>query len=146
MTDDIIDTLLDQPNFECDPINRLEGDTPLHSAVRFINSLPHPLSADNLSFASSLLSMMTEAGSDARIRNKAKLTAAQLCDPRNDSLKRQLEDAVEIEQNQGDFVSERDLVGLEERDDDGDVGSASDSDFDPEEYKREQERRRREGK
>lgn len=89
---------------------------------------------------------MIEAGSDARIRNKAKLTAAQLVDPSNVHLRKQLEDAVES----GDFIGDdggRDALGLEEKDEseDGDVGSASDSDFDEEEYKRERERRRKVG-
>lgn len=135
--------LLDQDGFECDPVSRVEGDTPLHSAIRYINTLPR--NPDTASFASELISMMTEAGSDARLRNKAHLTAAQLVDPSNTALKRQLEDAVEISQNQGDFIVPGDDVieGGHEEDDDY-AGSASDSDFDPEEYKREKERRKRE--
>ncbi len=35
---EVIDALLDAPGFERDPVNRLEGDTPLHSAVRWVNS------------------------------------------------------------------------------------------------------------
>jgi len=91
--------------------------------------------------------MMTEAGSDARLRNKAHLTAAQLVDPSNIELKKQLEDAVEISQNHGDYIVAGDDVidGDGEQDEDDDyAGSASDSDFDPEEYKREKERRKRE--
>src|SRR4051794_12029270 len=40
LPDEVIDYLLDQPNFECDPVNRLEGDTPLHTVIRWINSEP----------------------------------------------------------------------------------------------------------
>jgi hypothetical protein len=54
--------LLDQEGFECDPINRREGDTPLHSAVRWANEV----TADQREYASSLLEMMLEAGSDPR--------------------------------------------------------------------------------
>ena len=61
--DEIIDMLLDQEGFECDPINRREGDTPLHSAVRWANELP----SDQQEYASSLLEMMLEAGSDPRL-------------------------------------------------------------------------------
>jgi hypothetical protein len=61
-TDDIIDMLLDQEGFECDPVNRREGDTPLHSAVRWANEVPE----EQKEFASSLIEMMLEAGSDPR--------------------------------------------------------------------------------
>jgi len=54
--------LLDQEGFECDPINKREGDTPLHSAVRWANEV----SGEQMEFASSLIEMMLEAGSDPR--------------------------------------------------------------------------------
>lgn len=139
---EIIDMLLDQEGFECDPINRIEGDTPLHSAIRYINSLTEsqPNNPDITSFAQELVSMMIEAGSDARIRNKANLTPIQLTNPQNVALRNQLQDALDISLNQGDFVVEED-----DKDQDEDyAGSGSDSDFDPEEYKREKERRLKE--
>lgn len=55
--------LLDQEGFECDPINKREGDTPLHSAVRWANEV----SEEHKEFASSLIEMMLEAGSDPRL-------------------------------------------------------------------------------
>jgi uncharacterized protein len=130
--------LLDQEGFECDPINRMEGDTPLHSAIRYINSLTP--SSEVSEFSSQLISMMTEAGNDPRIKNKAKLTPYQLTDPNNEKLRQQLMDAVDIMQNQGDFIT-ADGEEEEELDDDY-AGSGSDSDFDPEEFKKEQERRK----
>lgn len=133
--------LLDQEGFECDPVNRMEGDTPLHSAIRYVNSLD--LTPETSEFASQLISMMTEAGNDPRIKNKAKLTPYQLTDPRNEKLRQQLMDAVDIMQNAGDFIV-ADEGGEEEELDDDYAGSASDSDFDPEEFKREQERRKAE--
>jgi ankyrin repeat protein len=131
--------LLDQDGFECDPISTREGDTPLHSAIRYINSLPHPLSSHNQEFASSLLTMMTEAGSDPRIRNKGGLTPAQLCDPSDTESKRLLNDALDVGMNSGDYIVDQGDIasGGEEED----AGSASDSDFDPEEYAREKARR-----
>ena len=54
--------LLDQEGFECDPINKREGDTPLHSAVRWANEI----SEEQKEFASGLIEMMLEAGSDPR--------------------------------------------------------------------------------
>lgn len=146
--DEIIDMLLDQEGFECDPVSTREGDTPLHSAVRYINSLPPSTSVSD--FSAELITMMTEAGSDPRIKNKASLTPYQLVDPRNVALRQQLQDAVDIMQNAGDFVGE-DIVGVdgaangEEELGDDYAGSASDSDFDPEEYRRERERLKKEG-
>jgi ankyrin repeat protein len=62
-TDEIIDLLLDQEGFECDPINRREGDTPLHSAVRWVNEQ----STENQEYGYSLIEMMLEAGSDPKL-------------------------------------------------------------------------------
>ena len=135
--------LLDQEGFECDPISRVEGDTPLHSAIRYLNTLDFPPSPEVLTFSQDLINMMIEAGSDPRIRNKASLTPSQLVDPRNGKLRLLLQDAVDINRDTGDFVVDDDLAdGGEEED----VGSASDSDFDPEEYRREKERREQERK
>jgi hypothetical protein len=129
-TDEVIDILLDQENFECDPLSRIEHDTPLHSAIRYLNTLPLPLSPHNAEFASGFIGMMLEAGSDARIKNKANLTAAQLADPKLDGVRRQLEEAVLVEMEKGDFVEDGDVVG-----DNDDVASDSGSDFDREERK-----------
>ncbi|KAI1087668.1 hypothetical protein F5B19DRAFT_59707 [Rostrohypoxylon terebratum] len=97
---EIIDLLLDQPNFECDPISRIEGDTPLHSAIRWINSEP-PQQRD---FGNALVTMMLEAGSGTRVRNKAKLTPLQLVDPRNPALRDLIQKHEYAELNAGDFV------------------------------------------
>ncbi|PBP26444.1 ankyrin repeat protein [Diplocarpon rosae] len=147
---EVIDMLLDQPGFECDPLTRIDRDTPLHSAIRYINSLTEssPLTPAISSFSTELISMMIEAGSDPRLRNKANLTPYQLVDPRNEKLRQQLQDAVDVAQNQGDYIldgenDERDFKGAVGEEDD--AGSASDSDFDLEEYTREQERRRKAG-
>jgi hypothetical protein len=147
LPDEIIDMLLDQEGFECDPISRIEGDTPLHSAVRYINSLTEsqPSNPDITTFAQELISMMVDAGSDPRIRNKANLTPYQLTDPRNAALKQQLQDAIDIVQNQGDYIVEEEEGGEAGEEDDY-AGSGSDSDFDPEEYRREKQRRDKEKK
>ncbi|KAF7520854.1 hypothetical protein G7054_g12661 [Neopestalotiopsis clavispora] len=97
---EIIDMLLDQPDFECDPVNRAEGDTPLHSAIRWINSEP-PAQRE---FGNALVSMMLEAGSNPRVKNKAKLTAYQLVDPTNKELRDLISKHEYASLNQGDFV------------------------------------------
>ncbi|KAI0838288.1 hypothetical protein F5Y06DRAFT_269077 [Hypoxylon sp. FL0890] len=99
---EIIDTLLDQPNFECDPLTRLEGDTPLHSAIRWINSEPPA----QRPFGNALVSMMLEAGSSTRVRNKAKLTPYQLVDPSNTGLRDLIQKHEYAELNAGDFVND----------------------------------------
>lgn len=99
--DDIIDHLLDQPDFECDPINRLEGDTPLHSAIRWLNAEPPA----QRPFGHHLIDMMLEAGSNPRIKNKGGLTALQLVDPRNTELRDLIQKHEYANQNAGDFVN-----------------------------------------
>ncbi|RKU45417.1 hypothetical protein DL546_006047 [Coniochaeta pulveracea] len=141
---EIIDALLDQPNFECDPVNRTEGDTPLHSAIRWINSEP-PAQRE---FGNALVDMMLEAGSSTRVKNKGGLTPLQLVDPANEGLKEVISkheyatlmagDAVRQEnvqvQSQGVLVQEQ-----ESEDDDDAEFSGSD-----EEGRAEWERRRKE--
>jgi hypothetical protein len=129
--------LLDQEGFECDPLSLREGDTPLHSAIRFINSLPQPLSPPNADFASSLLSMMIECGSDPRLRNKANLLPAQLIDPALVELRQQLQDAADVMLLKGDFVEE-------EEEEEGEYEGSGDED-EREEWRVERERRAREG-
>ncbi|KAH7037580.1 uncharacterized protein B0I36DRAFT_314369 [Microdochium trichocladiopsis] len=102
---EIIDMLLDQPNFECDPINRIEGDTPLHSAIRWINSEP-PAQRE---FGNALVEMMLEAGSSTRVKNKAKLTPYHLVDPRNAGLRELIQKHEYAALNSGDFVDASDV-------------------------------------
>ncbi|KAI1076946.1 ankyrin repeat protein [Whalleya microplaca] len=103
---EVIDMLLDQPNFECDPLNRVEGDTPLHSAIRWINSEP-PAQRE---FGNALVEMMLEAGSSARVKNKARLTPLQLVDPRNRGLRDLIQRHEYAALNAGDFVDASEVV------------------------------------
>ncbi|KAL7923426.1 hypothetical protein ACQKWADRAFT_289633 [Trichoderma austrokoningii] len=98
---DIIDHLLDQPDFECDPVNRQEGDTPLHSAIRWLNAEPPA----QRPFGHHLIDMMLEAGSNPRIKNKGGLTASQLVDPRNQELRDLIQKHIYASQNAGDFIT-----------------------------------------
>lgn len=98
--DEVIDLLLDQPAFECDPVNRLEGDTPLHSAIRWLNAEPPA----QRPFGLALVSMMLEAGSSPRARNRARLTPAQLVDPSNQELRDLIRQHEYASQNAGDFA------------------------------------------
>ncbi|QPG96229.1 hypothetical protein C2857_003605 [Epichloe festucae Fl1] len=93
--------LLDQPSFECDPINRLEGDTPLHTAVRWLNAEPPA----QRPFGTALIEMMLEAGSNPRVKNKGGLTALQLVDPANTELRELIRQHEYANQNAGDFIT-----------------------------------------
>jgi hypothetical protein len=147
---EIVDALLDMPDFECDPVNRTEGDTPLHSAVRWINSEPEA----QREFGNALVEMMLEAGSNPRVKNKGGLTPVQLVDPRNEGLKEVIRRHEYASLNQGDFVDAGEVSvqdggqgvlgevdGVGEADDDDDDAEFSGSD---DEERAEWERRRKE--
>lgn len=128
---EIIDMLLDQPGFECDPVNRLEGDTPLHSAVRWINSEPEA----QREFGNELVDMMLEAGSNPRVKNKGGLTALQLVDPRNKGLRELIQKHEYALLNAGDFVSaenvkpqqgQQTVLDVEEEDEDAEFSGSDD--------------------
>ncbi|CEJ86780.1 Putative Ankyrin repeat protein [[Torrubiella] hemipterigena] len=97
---EIIDLLLDQPSFECDPQTRLDHDTPLHTAIRWINSEP-PAQRE---FGAALVEMMLEAGSNPRLKNKGGLTPYQLIDPSNTALRELIQKHMYASQNAGDFI------------------------------------------
>lgn len=100
-TDEIIDLLLDQPNFECDPVTRIDRDTPLHTAIRWLNGQPRA----NWPFGASLVDMMLEAGSSPRVKNKGGLTPLQLVDPANKELRDLIQKHEYAALNAGDFVN-----------------------------------------
>jgi hypothetical protein len=83
--------------------------------VRFVNELDR----DQWEAGTSIVELLLDAGADPRIRNKAKLKAAELADPRNQELRNILSKAEYAQMAGNDVVVE---------DDEGGVGSASDSD------------------
>lgn len=111
---EVIDMLLDQEGLEIDEIDRMEQDTPLHKAVRYVNSLEQ----DVWQHGQSIVAMLLDAGCDPRIRNKAKLKPVELVDPRNKELRSMLQKGEFAMQMGGDVVEE----------DDGPAGSGSESD------------------
>ena len=116
-TEEVLDHLLDQEGLEVDPVDRLERDTPLHKAVRFINGL----SKEEWEDKASLVELLIDAGADPKIRNKAKLKPFELVDPRNKELRVVLQKA-EFSQMAGD-----DVVDTKAEEEEGPTGSASDS-------------------
>jgi hypothetical protein len=114
--DEVLDVLLDQEGLEIDEIDRMEKDTPLHKAVRYVNTLTkaewesgHPI-----------VEILLDAGCDPRIRNKAKLKPMELVDPRNEELRSIL--------RKGEFAMMAGGDVVQEDDDDEPTGSGSESD------------------
>jgi hypothetical protein len=64
----------------------LESDTPLHKAVRYVNSLDKV----NWDHGYQIVDILLDAGCDPRIKNGAKLRPIELADPRNDGLRSML--------------------------------------------------------
>ena len=60
--DEVLDHLLDQEGLEVDPIDRLEGDTPLHKAVRFANGQ----TKEYLAHGTAMVELLLDAGADPR--------------------------------------------------------------------------------
>lgn len=58
-----MDALFDIQYFECDPLTRMDKDTPLHAAVRYANEKDANLGLE-------MIKMMCEAGCDPRVKNK----------------------------------------------------------------------------
>lgn len=54
--------MLDQEGLEVDPVDRMEGDTPLHSAVRWINANAGAREPE----ASGVVELLVDAGADPR--------------------------------------------------------------------------------
>lgn len=121
-TEKIVDILLDQEGLEVDPIDRLEKDTPLHKAVRHINSCPKEEWHEPEKVQ--LVDFLTDAGADPRIRNKAKLKPLELVDPRNKELRAQLQKAEFSLMAGSDVVDTK----AEEEEAEGPTGSGSESD------------------
>ncbi|KAI9852368.1 MAG: hypothetical protein M1838_000890 [Thelocarpon superellum] len=111
---EVLDALLDHEGLEVDPIDRLESDTPLHKAVRYVNDL----SRDRWDDALQLVELLLDAGADPRVRNKAKLRPMDLADPANTALRSTLQKA--------EFALLAGADVIQEDDDDGPTGSASD--------------------
>lgn len=109
--------LLDQEGLEIDDPDRMEKDTPLHKAVRYVNSLAQ---AEWATHGHHVVDILVDAGCDPRIRNKAKLRPFDLVDPRNVELRKMLQKAEFAMMAGGDVV--------EEDEDDGPTGSGSESD------------------
>ncbi|KAJ5085355.1 hypothetical protein N7532_010126 [Penicillium argentinense] len=105
---DVMDSLFDIQFFECDPLTRVDKDTPLHVAVRYANDKDKELGTE-------MVKMMCEAGCDPRVRNKHNQKPVEL-----------VYDNTEIKQalQQAEYVM---AEGLQNEGGDSEHDSASDS-------------------
>ncbi|KAF9885492.1 hypothetical protein FE257_012819 [Aspergillus nanangensis] len=105
---DTMDSLFDIQYFECDPLTRLDKETPLHTAVRYSNEKDAELGLE-------MIRMMCEAGCDPRVRNKHAQKPVDMVF-NNDEIRSVLQKAEYI-------MAE----GLRDDAEDGSAGSPSDS-------------------
>ncbi|QDS73546.1 hypothetical protein FKW77_000360 [Venturia effusa] len=112
---EILDLLLDQEGLEIDELDRLEKDTPLHKAIRYVNTLDK----SDWDHGHGIVDILLDAGCDPRIKNGAKLKAVELADPRNEVLRGLLRRAEFNIMAGNDVVVEDDAAG---------AGSGSESD------------------
>lgn len=105
---EVLDILLDQEGLEIDELDRMEADTPLHKAVRYVNGLDK---GDWEAAGHPIVEILLDAGCDPRIRNKAKLKAVELVDPRNMELRGILQKGEFSMMAGGDVVEESDGEG-----------------------------------
>ncbi|EED19992.1 ankyrin repeat protein [Talaromyces stipitatus ATCC 10500] len=108
---DVMDMLFDIQYFECDPLTRIDNDTPLHVAVRYANEKDHDAGL-------AMIEMMCEAGCDPRVRNKHGQKPISLVDPRHTDIKAALQKA--------EYILNENIQHEQEAE--GGEGSASDSD------------------
>ncbi|KAG8533997.1 uncharacterized protein KY384_000839 [Bacidia gigantensis] len=113
---EVLDVLLDQDGLEVDPIDKIEGDTPLHKAVRYGND------GNDEGGALAMVEMLVDAGADIRIRNKGKLKPIDL-------VERHVPKVKEVLQKAEVALMVADEVAVDSKEEDeGPAGSASDSD------------------
>jgi len=123
---EVLDELLNVEGLEVDPVNRLDGDTPLHVSIRYANEKA-------LDLGQHMADLLCEAGADPRVRNKGGQKAVMMVStaPDFEGLRDILrkaeyayaEDLVRGPQKHGGMVN-----GDLDLDDGEGVGSASDSD------------------
>ncbi|KAJ5774526.1 hypothetical protein N7457_009422 [Penicillium paradoxum] len=107
---DTADALFDIQFFECDPLTRLDKDTPLHIAVRYANE-------KDAALGEAMIKMMCEAGCDPRVRNKHGQKPAELVF-NNSEIKKTLQ--------QSEYIMAEGIHNTNGAESDG--GEASDSD------------------
>ena len=116
LTVDVMDELLNVEMLECDPLTRRDKETPIHRAVAYGNER-------EVELAEAMAKMLIEAGGDPRVKDRLGRKPADICTPRTEQLQATL--------GKEEYVMNEGLRGndvVQEDDDEGPTGSASDSD------------------
>jgi len=110
----VLDILLDQPGVEVDPLTPSTatgyskttggggGDTPLHKAVEFVNTL----GKGEWEEGRAVVEILVDAGCDPRVRNRGKMRAVDLVEGGNEGLREFLRRAEMVVVEGGDVVKE----------------------------------------
>ncbi|OAG39559.1 hypothetical protein AYO21_06203 [Fonsecaea monophora] len=77
---DVMDELLNIEFLECDPLNRREKETPIHSAVKYANER-------EVELGQAMAKMLIDAGGDPRVKDKHGRKPAEICTPRTEELR-----------------------------------------------------------
>ena len=114
-SDDVMDELLNVEFLECDPLNRREGETPIHSAVKHSNER-------EVELGEAMAKMLIDAGGDPRVKDKHGRKPAEICTPRTEELR-----SILIKE---EYVLNEGLQSADVHpdDDDADAGPPSDED------------------
>jgi len=112
---DVMDELLNIEFLECDPLNRREGETPIHCAVKYANER-------EVELGEAMAKMLIDAGGDPRVKDKHGRKPAELCNPRTEELR-----GILIKE---EYVLNEGLknADIQPEDDDADAGPPSDDD------------------
>lgn len=116
LTDDVMDELLNVELLECDPLTRRDKETPIHRAVAYGNER-------EVELGEAMAKMLIDAGGDPRVKDRLGRKPADTCTPRTEQLRTML--------GKEEYVTNEGLRGndvVQEDDDEGPTGSASDSD------------------
>ncbi|ODV98294.1 hypothetical protein PACTADRAFT_30271, partial [Pachysolen tannophilus NRRL Y-2460] len=73
---EVMDIILDQEGVEVDPVNSIEGNTPLHVAVQYSKEEPE--------HGCFIIETLVDAGADPKLKNKAGLKPIDLVDSNNE--------------------------------------------------------------
>ncbi|KAG0174371.1 hypothetical protein DFQ28_006647 [Apophysomyces sp. BC1034] len=103
-----LELLVNLDDIDLDVVNRLEGDTPLHSAVQYQDQ--------DLDMAVAMVELLLAAEADPRIRNRQKCTPIMLVNPDNTALKTLLTDAAVAYELGDDDLADDDDYGSDDDD------------------------------
>ena len=119
--DDVMDSLLDVEFLECDPLTRTDRETPLHLCVKYANER-------DVELGHAMAKMAIDAGCDPRVKDKHGRTPKALVMPSKGEEFEELRAMLAKEEYIANEGLRHGKDAVKEGDDDGDAGSASDSD------------------